>query len=283
MSSLCLWLFSFSFLSCLNACAQDWEELKGEHFIIYSTGEKKFAQEALDMSETYYRRIASDLGYPRHSEFWTWDKRVKIYIYPDHASYLEASGQPDWSQGLADYKDKKILSYAWSKGFLESLLPHEIAHLIFRDFVSFEGEIPLWLDEGIAQWEEEGNKAEINAKTKELYDKNALLSIGDIARLDIRTIDKNEKRLYWRGARTKSGRTTILLLSPDVLINTFYIEAASLVGFLIETYGSLTFASFCRELRDGKTLEEAIAFAYPEHLRSMREFEDRWREYIAKT
>ncbi|MCM8796248.1 MAG: hypothetical protein NC928_06165, partial [Candidatus Omnitrophica bacterium] len=118
---------------------QEWQELKGEHFLVYFTQDKKFAQEVLNKAEVYYQRIASELGYPRYSEFWLWDKRVKIYIYPDHTSFLQATQQPQWSYGMADYKNKQIISFLWSKGFLESLLPHEIAHLIFRDFVGFKG------------------------------------------------------------------------------------------------------------------------------------------------
>jgi hypothetical protein len=261
---------------------QNWIESKGEHFIVYSTGDKNFSKDVLSMAEVYYRRIASDLGYPRHSGFWTWDKRVRITVYPDQASFLKATGEPDWSAGMADYKTKEIISYEWSKDFLESLLPHEIAHLIFRDFVQFEGEVPLWLDEGVAQWEEKETRKDLKTKAKQLYDKDSLLSINDLIRLNIKLIDTKEKKLYFRGSRTKSGKIAVLILSPDVLINTYYIEGGSLVGFLIETYGIGRFSGFCREFRDGKTFEEALRFAYSEHFQSIRELEDEWRNYLEK-
>ncbi|MDB4349908.1 hypothetical protein OAA99_03040, partial [Omnitrophica bacterium] len=135
-----------------TAAAEDWKELDSDHFVIYYTQDEKFAKEVTRNAEDYYKDIATDLGYPRYSEFWTWANRVKIYIYPDHASFLKASGQPQWSHGMADYTKKKILSYLWSEMFIDSILPHEIAHLVFRDFVGFTGKIPLWLDEGVAQW-----------------------------------------------------------------------------------------------------------------------------------
>ncbi len=142
----------FLLLILTPARAEQWQVLNSDHFIVHFLSDEQFARDVLDKSEIYYNDIATQLGYPRYSEFWLWDKRVKIFIYADHRSYLNATGQPDWSQGMADYRQKRISSYVWSSGFLESLLPHEIAHLIFRDFVGFKGEVPVWLDEGVAQW-----------------------------------------------------------------------------------------------------------------------------------
>ena len=154
---LVFFILKICFIHIDMAEAKSWQELKGDHFIVFFIGEDKFAEEVLDNAEVYYKRIAFKLGYDRYSDFWTWDKRVNIYIYRDHNAYLKFSGQPDWSHGMADYTNKQILSYIWGKNFIESLLPHEIAHLVFRDFVGFKGEVPLWLDEGVAQWAEKEN------------------------------------------------------------------------------------------------------------------------------
>jgi len=264
-----------------GSLAQEWQALNGDHFIIYFLGNEQIAKDILDKAEFFYRNIATELGYPRYSEFWLWDKRVKIYIYPDHQTFLKATGQPQWSQGMADYKNKTIVSYAWSKGFVESLLPHEMAHLIFRDFVGFKGEIPLWLDEGVAQWSEEPKRKQIKAVAKQFFNDDAVLSLEDMMKLDIRKVTAAD-RVYIRSTITKKGDRGILFLSGDNLINTYYIQAVSLVGFLIEKYGSYAFSSFCRELREGKKLEDALRFAYPDHIRDLNEFEQRWREYLTR-
>lgn len=261
------------------AFAQDWQELKGEHFLVYFTQDEKFAREALDKAEVYYRNIATDLGYPRYSEFWTWEKRVKIYIHPDRASFLKATGQPDWSEGMADYKNKQLVSYIWSSGFLESLLPHEIAHLVFRDFVGFTGQIPLWLDEGVAQWEEEEKRKKIKSSAKNLFENDGLLLIDDIMKLDIQNL-KDKQGLFIRPTITKDNTEGVLFLSVNNLIDNYYIQAASLVGFLIEKYGSVSFSNFCRELRDGKTVTEALKIAYPGYIKDLKELEYKWRQYL---
>jgi len=276
-------LFVFCLISVIffsvESWGYQWQELTSEHFIIYFLENKNFAKEVLDRAEVYYRNIALELGYPRYSEFWTWENRVKVYIYPDRNSFQKATAQPTWSEGMASYTDKQIISYAWSKGFTESLLPHEMAHLIFRDFVRFKGEIPLWLDEGVAQWMEMSKRPQIKKVAKKYFQENALLCIEDMMRLDIRNL-KYEQAIYIRPTRTKDGKDAILFLSAQLLINTYYIQSVSLVGFLIEKYGSTAFADFCRELRDGKNVEEALRSTYPAHIRNLQEFEDRWREYV---
>lgn len=276
-------LYVFLSLPILMASGQEeeWRKFNGTHFIVYFTQNEKFAKEVLDKAEVYYRNIAVNLGYPRYSKFWLWGKRVRIYVYPDREKFLKATSQPYWSEGMADYKNRKIVSYAWSKGFLESLLPHEMAHLIFRDFVGFKGEIPLWLDEGVAQWEEEAKRTEMKSMIKQLYDKDQLMMVNDMMKLDIARM-KEKDRIYIRPTRTKEGEVAVLFLSTENLVRTYYLQSVSLVGFLIEEYGSTKFSEFCRQLRDEKTIEEALRGAYLPQINDLTELEDRWREYLEK-
>ncbi|MCM8831018.1 MAG: hypothetical protein NC918_02355 [Candidatus Omnitrophica bacterium] len=274
---------SFLFLSFLygKTLSSNWKELSSEHFIVYYVGDDKFIKDVLSAAEKYYQHIALDIGYPRYSEFWTWEKRAKIYIYPTKNDFLKATSQPEWSEGIANYANKSIISYAWSKGFIESLLPHEIAHLIFRDFVGFKGEIPLWLDEGVAQWAEVVKRQHIKELVKKLFLEDSLLSLSDLTKLDIRNL-KDKNRVYIRPTRTKDGSPGVLFISLEQLINNYYLQSASVVGFLIEKYGSSDFAAFCRELRDGKNLDDAIRAVYGIHFKNIEELETVWRKYISE-
>lgn len=258
--------------------AQEWQELKGDHFIVYFVQDKVFANKVLRKAEKDYERIAADLGYARYSNFWTWANRVGIYIYPDHASYVGGSGEAEWSEGMADYEKKEIASYSGSEGFLISVLPHEIAHLIFRDFVGFEGEVPLWLDEGVAQWEEEINRDRIKKAVRGCFKKRALLSLKDMMNLDVRLI-KDTDKLHLRTTSIE-GKHSFIILDGENLINLYYLQAASLVGFLIERYGTDKFTNFCRELRDGESLKQALCSAYTTYLCSIEELEEKWMQYL---
>jgi hypothetical protein len=281
---------------CLNAVAyaQSWREIKSDHFLLYfipasesansvevsSAAEaEEFGKEVLRKAEVYYQRIAEDLGYQRSSEFWTWDKRAKIYLYPDHDSFIKTSNHPAWAGGMADYNTKTIMSFFGSKEFSDTILPHEIAHLIFRDFVGFKGEIPLWLDEGVAQWTEEKKRQEIKKVVKEMLMKNGLLTMDDMMKLPINNI-KNGENVYIRPTRTRSGEKGVLFLTGNNLITAYYVQAVSLVGFLIEKFGKNDFTSFCRALRDGKNLEEGLIAVYGTHIRNLNDFDDQWKNYI---
>ena len=113
---------------------------------------------------------------------------------------------------MADYRGKKIISYTWSRGFLESLLPHEMAHLIFRDFVGFRGEIPLWLDEGIAQWAESFKRDYVKTLAKQAYKDNLILPLKEMMILDVRKI-KADSKVYVTPVITNDNVKGVMFLN----------------------------------------------------------------------
>lgn len=246
------------FVSCF-AIADEWQVVKSQHFLVYYLDDKSFAQDVSRHAERYYDKIASDLGYSRYDKFWQWEDRVKIYIYQSHESFIAGTGIPRaWAKGVAKYDEKEIISFRWNDGFLTELLPHELAHLVFRDFVGFPrsgGGIPLWIDEGVAQWQEESKKSEARAIVKELIRRYDYIPLRTLTQMDVRNEDN------------------------ALLAQSFYAEAISLVGFLIEEYGGRRFTQFCRELRDGKSVENALASAYKSSLGSIDVLENKWLEY----
>ena len=66
-------------------------------------------------------------------------------------------------------------------------------------------------------------------------------------------------------------------------VEVFYVQSVSLVGFLIEEYGGSRFTRFCRSLRDGNTLEWALAVAYPDSIDTIDALEKQWRKYIKQS
>lgn len=242
-------------LLCGTVFAEEWKELKSEHFIVYYAEDYAFSQEVLTRAERYYDRIASDLGYSRYDNFWQWDNRAKIYIYRDHAEFLAATGKKPWIHGRAIYDKRVIMSYRQGQGFLDELLPHELAHLIFRDFVGFKGEVPLWMDEGVAQWEEAERRTWAINFVKELIRNGEYIPLAELTRIG-------------------SGSEDDVALSSKL-----YAQAVTLVGYLIEKYGPTKFALLCRQLRDGKSIDEALSFVYTDSIPNLNEMEKGWIKY----
>jgi len=245
-------------LICTVAQAQDWEVIKSEHFLVYHLDDKDFAKSVSKRAEKYYDKIASDLGYVRHDKFWLWENRAKIYIYRSHEEFISGEGIPrEWATGVARYDSKTIASYRTSGEFMDTLLPHELTHLIFRDFVGFKGKIPLWIDEGVAQWEEKFKKEQAIGIVKALIREGNFIPIGKLMKMDVRQeADFN-------------------------LARGFYAQAITLVGYLIEKYGGTKFTHFCRQLRDGKSVDEALSFVYTNSIGNTGELEEKWVEYYA--
>ena len=142
-------IFYFLILNSANLSAFDekgWSVEKSAHFIVYyKKAQEKFIAQTIDGAEEYYKSIANNLGFNRY-EFWTWDKRAKIYIYNDAQDYQEKTGKPAWSGGHAYYHEKVIETYPWAGGFFDSLLPHELGHIIFREFIGPQSNTPYgWM------------------------------------------------------------------------------------------------------------------------------------------
>ena len=233
-----------------------WQELKGDHFVVYYATDAVFARTILRKAESYYDRIARDLGYARYENFWKWERRCKIYVFPDKGTYLRATGQPSWSIGSAHYGRKEVVSYSGCQAFVDETLPHELAHLIFRDFVGFTSDIPLWLDEGVAQRQEPSKQKAVDYYVWQLAQEKKLWSLARLTRTD-----------------------PAELLDPGEA-QAFYVQAASLVSFLIDRHGTASFSHLCRQLRDGKPLDEALRFAYPSKMRDLAALEAAWLKYV---
>ena len=237
----------------------DWDEYKSRHFIVRHRGDKVFARDVARQAEGYYKRILKDIGYTRHGDYWLWDRRVKIVVYPSRKGFADSTGAPDWAGGRASHARREIATYRDSRNFLGALLPHELTHMVFIEFVGFGSQAPLWLHEGVAQWEEDDTRKALDLQLAKLAERRQLLSLTALTAMDVRTVKS-------RG-----------------LAEVFYAQAASLVGFLINEYGASRFGKFCRALRDGKAFDEALRFIYSRQFRNIEQLEARWLEYIAKT
>src|SRR3989338_5450974 len=210
---------------CLAQEGIKWSLEKSTHFIVYyKNAPGDFIKQLIDNSENYYGKISSDLGFNRFN-FWLWDDRAKIYIYNNADDYQAATGQPGWSGGSALPRDKIIKTFAYAKGFFETVLAHEMGHIIFREFVGFDNPaVPLWLDEGVASYQEKLKYANARPLLREA------LAEGSFMKLE--------------GLFAFEPHTAL----SDSSISLFYAEAFSIVDFLIREFGRDKFVYFCQSL-----------------------------------
>ena len=237
--------------------APEWKVLKGQHFLVHYTGSSDFAEKIADKAEEYYGKITADLGFAKHDNYWLWDDRVKIFIYPSKNNFAAATGAPDWAVGKAVGAKREISTFAGDESFGDSVLPHEMTHLVFREFLGLkDSNVPLWLNEGVAQWEEATRRSQRVRLAVSLVRGGAAITFRKFMQMDVRAV-------------VESGKA-----------GEFYAQAVSLVGFIIETRGSDAFRRFCSELRDGRTVDDALKFAYPDALRNIDSLEQAWKTYV---
>ncbi len=241
------------------AHSQEWLEEKSKHFSVEYRGRADLstAQKILRDAESYYSKVGDLIGYTRYSDFWTWDQRVQIYFYPDKVSFMKETGQPEWSTGVSashqpGVTQRAIASFKQSQDFFDGLLPHEVSHLVLHDFVGDLKKLPLWFDEGVAQFQE-AKKSEIADRMMRSY-----IAQGQYVHLD--------SLMTWN-VREEKDQTKV---------NVFYGESVSLINFLIKKYGSSAFNDLCRHIRDGLPFEMALQKAYTNQLNNLQDLEDKW-------
>ena len=235
-----------------------WKERKSSHFIIYyKEAPRDFIDEVIDASEDYYHKITRELGFTRY-EYWLWEERAKIYIYRDADEYHSSTGKPTWASGHAEYRKKEVYTYPLAWGFFDTLLPHELGHIIFREFVGYKNRsIPLWLDEGVASYQEKSRRWGSDKLVKKAIENNNFIPIPKLTKIK-----------------------TLTNFSDDA-VTLFYNESVSIVYFLITKYGRYSFMRFCRALKDGKDLDEAIDKAYT-RFDDVEELNDIWQRHIKR-
>jgi len=251
--------FLLSGFLCLAPAARayDFLEEKSTHFIVYYDKgvSKDFVRTVIDYSERYYDELTQRLGLVRF-DYWTWDERAKIYLYPDQETYMKESGQPNWSGGVAAYEQKSIWTFPREAGFFDSLLPHEIGHIILRDAIGSR-RVPLWFEEGIASYLEQAKRYGA--------EKTVLNAMRDQTFVPLKNL---------------SAIDTSSLQAPGAA-NLFYAESVSVVNYLIEKFGVERFSYLLRKIKEGMDFNDALAYAFFD-VRSVDDLGKSWEESLRK-
>ncbi len=233
-----------------------WEAYKSTHFIIYyQKAPENFVYKVSSAAEEYYDKIAEALGFTRYN-FWLWDNRAKIYIYDNAKDYQEGTKQPAWSAGIANPQEKTIYSFAFSQEFFDHILPHEMGHIIFRELVGFNNPaVPLWLEEGIASFQEKKKSTSVDFIIAQAVKNNSLLDITKIDSYNLKNMPQDKAML-------------------------FYAQSISMMNYLIREYGKENFNLFCQKLRDKRSLQQALAIIYP--FSKAEELQEEWKQHLKK-
>ncbi len=250
----------FLLLACVGLAVpaqakKEWLEDKGSNFIIYHRQVPlDFVQTVMSSAEEDFRDVTANLGITRYQS-WAWDKRAAIYIYKDEDDYVTNGGQAGWSHGSASVREKIIRTYPAANGFFDSILPHELGHIIFREFVGFNVDVPLWFEEGVAMYQEKAKRVGVNKTVKEAIENGQFIPLS---------------------------RLTDMQLYKDTdqqVVNLFYAQSASIVYFMITQLGDQRFYQLCRELKDNTPFLTALTRVYV-RVKTLDDLNKLWVNYL---
>ncbi|MCJ7670384.1 MAG: peptidase MA family metallohydrolase [Dehalococcoidia bacterium] len=204
----------------------------GELTLFWYAGGDSFARELMDACQEGLARLTQDIGaYP--------ERPIKIYIYASNNDLKGAMiSSNEWSGGVA-FTDFGIIAISISPSELDwgkRALVHELTHLVVRQTTfSPYGQLPLWLDEGLATY----NEGELDPFLRP-YLEEAIL--GDEL-ISVRSL-----------CSPFSAYSEKAYLS--------YAQSYSLVEYLLDNYGQDKMLDLLALLKQGSTYDEALTEVY---------------------
>ncbi len=225
------------------------------HFNVYAEG-RAASKGFLDNLDSLHANLMLDLA---AFAPWAQDERVSIYLFRTQESYRKVTGRPAWSGGASSVKRRKI--YVYESEEVVGILAHELCHIYFDSFFSQGRENPLWLSEGMAT----------------LVQTERGLAAPNWLRPNIRKLRQGTG--YSLRELMKVGQTKD---ASDDDIRLWYTQSYSVVRFLIRSQYRSSFYKFCRHLRDGATLDDALYRGYGMPFNRAKALEYAWRYDLNK-
>ena len=204
----------------------------GKISILWYEGTEAFAQDILDSAVQAEQRLAQETGAALKED-------VRIYLYSD-ANDLRGSMifPQEWTGGVAFTRFGTIaigispFNVTWGK----RAIAHELTHLINQQMtLNPYNELPVWLEEGLAMYNEGPMQSEFESALKRGIDGNRLLSLQTLSSPFSSYADQS-------------------FLA--------YAESRSVVDYLIRTYGRDKMFQLLETFRQGSTYDGALRKVY---------------------
>jgi hypothetical protein len=226
-----------------------WQELKNERLSLrWYEGGESFGQKLFDKANEAMDRLENDAGIKV-------ERAVKIFIYANQNDLLGAIavGSQEWTGGEA-FTDQGVVVIGIEESNLAWGLratAHELTHLVIHQATKNPyGDMPRWLDEGLAVYNEGEAEPDSIAAVEEAVRDNKLMTVQTIS--SSFPADTMEARLA-------------------------YAQSRSLVEFIIKHYGPDALKNLLSIFAEGSTYDDALKQALKVDTRGL---DNAWRESI---
>lgn len=231
-------------------------KLEQDHIRVFYDSQvtKDFAQTVLQQALEQRSRIMQSLGVSRMQlDATAFDITIKIYRQEE--DYFRDGGSLSWSHGSALLKQRLIQTFPQAHGFFDSTLPHEMTHIIFRQYVGLDVAVPLWFEEGLAMYHELAKRFGADDVVRDSMKKGEFITLTDLTHM----------RLY-----NDTSKAVVMQ---------FYQESASVFNFLMSEFGDQKLQVLLRYLRDKNDFELALSKTYMK-IKSLDDIQKWWVLYL---
>jgi hypothetical protein len=213
----------------------EWQTLENERLALsWYKGGQAFGQQLFDRANVALDTLETDIGL-------TLERPIKIFIYGSHNDLLGAisASSQEWTGGQA-FPAYGVVVIGITPGQLEwglSATTHEMTHLVIHQATDNPyGDLPRWLDEGIAVYNE--NQEEL---------------------------DDDFRAIFERAVRANQLMTLRSLSSPfpadPMEANLAYGQSGAVVKFIVDTYGPEAMGKLLEIFGEGALYDEAMQAA----------------------
>ncbi|MBI4550220.1 MAG: hypothetical protein HY714_04785 [Candidatus Omnitrophica bacterium] len=241
---------------------EGWFSEESRHFTAYfrDPSARAEAEDVLRAAEVFRDRLNQKWKPFRPWSFWRQGgPRCSIYLFQSKRDFLETTRRPSWSRSAAVDAEEKIIALSRdSPTLMRAELPHEIAHLYFRQWLGVSGPVPVWIEEGVALAEEELPADKLDAVLESRIAQRRTIPMKELLeRTRLQDLDQNSVAL-------------------------FYAQSRSLVIFLTERFGPSRFLALARLLGRKTPLTSAWQQAFDLPFPGFDGLEDQWLSHLAR-
>lgn len=228
-----------------------WRHAESANFI-YHFFDLATARQVASEAEFYFRVIAKDLG----KEGQAVERKAHIFILPrvEWEQFKRGAQLDPWTGGL--HSANELFITRDGERFQGSTLGHEVAHLVVERF--FGGHIPLWLNEGYAEYIS-------GVLYAAYYRARGFASKPRYAEIKPEEYIPLDRLVAFTGYPPTERESVA-----------FYVESRKLVTFL-QQRGKDAFRAFFEAMAKGSYFESAVDGAYGGRFVSRRELEEQFR------
>jgi len=210
-----------------------WQSLIGGNMTLFwYEGDDSFAWELMNACQEGLGRLTQEFGaYP--------ERAITIYVYASSSELQGAMIFPqEWTGGVA-FTEFGIIAMGISPDSIDwgkEALVHELTHLVVHQLIfSPYGSLPMWLDEGLAMYNQGDLSPELSYRLEKAISEDKLLSVR--------------------------GLCSPFSAEPEKAYLS-YAESYSLVEYLLDNYNGDNMLDLLTLFKQGNTYDEALTEAY---------------------